>query len=191
MIGRRVAARARASESVKRAVRHGVDIIYHCDFADDEALDLVEARQGSRLSPGRRSASCWRAWKGCAATTRASGRIVLDRLQRALRRELPHAQSPCASAASASCWAATTDFAANPQGTNARDLEHFVIALRVHGQRGAAGGHAHRRRDHGSAGTSSAWSSRATSPTSLLVRRRSAARRPRRCAGQPGASPSS
>ena len=43
VIGRRVAAHARASDSVKRAVRHGVDVIYHCDFADEEALDMLEA----------------------------------------------------------------------------------------------------------------------------------------------------
>ena len=29
--------------SVKRAVRNGVDCIYHCDFADEEALDMLEA----------------------------------------------------------------------------------------------------------------------------------------------------
>src|SRR5262245_30410316 len=34
VIGRRAAAHARANESVKRAVRHGVDIIYHCDHCD-------------------------------------------------------------------------------------------------------------------------------------------------------------
>ena len=34
---------ARAAESVKRAVRAGVDCIYHCDFADEEALDMLEA----------------------------------------------------------------------------------------------------------------------------------------------------
>src|SRR5580693_3558956 len=31
------------AESVKRAVRAGVDCIYHCDFADEEALDMLEA----------------------------------------------------------------------------------------------------------------------------------------------------
>lgn len=40
---KKVAAHARPSESVKRAVRHGVDCIYHCDFADEEALDMLEA----------------------------------------------------------------------------------------------------------------------------------------------------
>ena len=33
-IGRRVAAHARASAAVKLALKHGVDVIYHCDYAD-------------------------------------------------------------------------------------------------------------------------------------------------------------
>ena len=41
--GKRVACHARAAESVKRAVRTGVDCIYHCDFADEEALDMLES----------------------------------------------------------------------------------------------------------------------------------------------------
>jgi imidazolonepropionase-like amidohydrolase len=42
-MGKLVAAHARSSKSVKMAVRHGVDCIYHCDFADAEALDLLES----------------------------------------------------------------------------------------------------------------------------------------------------
>jgi len=41
--GKRISAHARAAESVKRAVRHGIDVIYHCDFADEEALDMLES----------------------------------------------------------------------------------------------------------------------------------------------------
>jgi imidazolonepropionase-like amidohydrolase len=41
--GKQVACHSRAAESVKRAVRAGVDCIYHCDFADEEALDMLEA----------------------------------------------------------------------------------------------------------------------------------------------------
>ncbi|MCF3933589.1 amidohydrolase family protein [Acuticoccus sp. M5D2P5] len=37
------ACHARSSESVKMAVRHGLDCIYHCDFADEEALDMLES----------------------------------------------------------------------------------------------------------------------------------------------------
>lgn len=41
--GKRVAVHARAAESVKRSVRAGADCIYHCDFADEEALDMLES----------------------------------------------------------------------------------------------------------------------------------------------------
>jgi imidazolonepropionase-like amidohydrolase len=41
--GKRVAVHARAAESVKRSIRAGADCIYHCDFADEEALDMLEA----------------------------------------------------------------------------------------------------------------------------------------------------
>ena len=41
--GRLVNAHCRSAESVKRAVRCGVDVIYHCEFADEEALDLLES----------------------------------------------------------------------------------------------------------------------------------------------------
>ncbi|SDR52919.1 Imidazolonepropionase [Rhizobiales bacterium GAS113] len=40
--GKRIACHARAAASVKRAVRNKVDCIYHCDFADEEALDMLE-----------------------------------------------------------------------------------------------------------------------------------------------------
>lgn len=46
-----VAAHARSSQSVKMAVRHGVDCIYHCDFADEEALDMLE-REKDRIWVG-------------------------------------------------------------------------------------------------------------------------------------------
>lgn len=39
---RKVNCHCRAAESVKRAVRCGVDVIYHCEHADTEALDLLE-----------------------------------------------------------------------------------------------------------------------------------------------------
>ena len=45
--GKMVAAHARSSQSVKMAVRHKVDCIYHCDFADEEALDMLESVKNS------------------------------------------------------------------------------------------------------------------------------------------------
>ncbi|MEJ8823215.1 amidohydrolase family protein [Variovorax humicola] len=41
--GKRGIAHARSSESVKQALRHGIDLIYHASFADNEALDMLEA----------------------------------------------------------------------------------------------------------------------------------------------------
>ncbi|WP_075790966.1 amidohydrolase family protein [Massilia putida] len=38
-----LAAHAQARDSVKMAVRHGFRIVYHCTYADSEALDMLEA----------------------------------------------------------------------------------------------------------------------------------------------------
>lgn len=43
--GKRVCAHARSAESVKMCVRHGVEIIFHASFADEEALDMLEAQK--------------------------------------------------------------------------------------------------------------------------------------------------
>ena len=42
---RRVIAHARTAEAVKRCVKHGIDLIYHANFCDEEALDLLEANK--------------------------------------------------------------------------------------------------------------------------------------------------
>lgn len=43
--GKRIAAHARSSESVKQCVRHGIEMVYHASFADEEALDMLEANK--------------------------------------------------------------------------------------------------------------------------------------------------
>ena len=43
--GKRVSCHARSCESIKQAVRHGIDIIYHASFTDEESLDLLESRK--------------------------------------------------------------------------------------------------------------------------------------------------
>ena len=43
--GKRLASHARSSESVKQSLRHGVEVIYHASFADEEALDMLEAQK--------------------------------------------------------------------------------------------------------------------------------------------------
>jgi imidazolonepropionase-like amidohydrolase len=41
--GLRVAAHCRSAESVMLALRHGVEVIYHANYADERALDALEA----------------------------------------------------------------------------------------------------------------------------------------------------
>jgi imidazolonepropionase-like amidohydrolase len=43
--GKRLACHARSTESVKQAMRHGIEVIYHASFADEEALDMLEAQK--------------------------------------------------------------------------------------------------------------------------------------------------
>jgi imidazolonepropionase-like amidohydrolase len=43
--GKRLSCHARSCESIKQAMRHGIDIIYHASFTDEEALDQLEARK--------------------------------------------------------------------------------------------------------------------------------------------------
>jgi imidazolonepropionase-like amidohydrolase len=51
--GKRVAAHARSCDSIKQAVRCGVEVIYHASFTDNEALDLLEAHKDTVfVAPG-------------------------------------------------------------------------------------------------------------------------------------------
>ncbi len=43
--GKRMSAHARSAGSVKLCVKHGVKVIYHANFVDEEALDMLEANK--------------------------------------------------------------------------------------------------------------------------------------------------
>ena len=43
--GKEVVAHTRAAEAIKLGLKHGVRVFYHCDFADREALDMLEAKK--------------------------------------------------------------------------------------------------------------------------------------------------
>lgn len=43
--GKRMSAHCRSADSVKLAVKYGVKVIYHANFADEEAIDLLEANR--------------------------------------------------------------------------------------------------------------------------------------------------
>ncbi len=71
--GKRLAAHARSSDSVKQCVRHGIELIFHASFADEEALDLLEANKdklnvvGWEMKPGDAVAFNFRTLHGAPA----------------------------------------------------------------------------------------------------------------------------
>jgi imidazolonepropionase-like amidohydrolase len=51
--GVRVCAHARSAESVKLCVKHGIEIIYHASYVDDEAIDMLAAAKDKHyVAPG-------------------------------------------------------------------------------------------------------------------------------------------
>lgn len=124
VIGRRVAAHARASAAVKRALKHGVDVIYHCDYADEEALDQLEAAK-NRVFTGPAFGLIVTRLERLRGDDTALGRRHLERLK-------PLYEASCRTHQEMRRRGVRVvvggdyGFADNPQGTNARDLEHFV-----------------------------------------------------------------
>lgn len=43
--GKRVQAHARSCESIKQSLRNGVEVLFHCSYTDEEALDMLEAQK--------------------------------------------------------------------------------------------------------------------------------------------------
>jgi imidazolonepropionase-like amidohydrolase len=125
--GVRVCAHARSAESVKMCVRHGIGIIYHANFADEEALDLLEAnRDWCFVNPalGLTYQACHAAaeWGLTPALARERGLVeelevsvdTFGRMRTRGIRVLPGGDY---------------GFAWNPHGTYARDLLLFVDVL--------------------------------------------------------------
>ena len=122
--GKRVACHSRAAESVKRAVRAGVDCIYHCDFADEEALDLLEEAK-DRVIVGPAFGLVHNAvFEGdVVGLTRA----VVD--QMALPRKLEHTirtYHEMRRRGMRVVVGGDYGFTLTPMGQNARDIGHFV-----------------------------------------------------------------
>jgi imidazolonepropionase-like amidohydrolase len=122
---RLVNAHCRAAESVKRAVRCGVDVIYHCEHVDEEALDLLESvkdRVFAGPAIGLLHAAVHEApegtihkgvQRGIAMGLEAASRAYPEMKKRGIRVVI----------------GGDYGFARTPQGENARDIEHFVNYL--------------------------------------------------------------
>lgn len=125
--GKKVNCHARAASSVKRAVRCGVDVIYHCESADEEAIDMLESAK-DRIFVGpaigiiygtlyegeqfgfHRDSELGRTMQRVIDTTAA---VYTELRKRGVRILI----------------GGDYGFAQTPQGDNARDLKHFVDLL--------------------------------------------------------------
>jgi imidazolonepropionase-like amidohydrolase len=125
--GKKINCHARAAESVKRAIRCGVDVIYHCESADEEAIDMLESVKDrifvgpaigiiySTLYEGEkfgfyRDSEVGRKMQRTIDTTAA---VYTELRKRGVRVLI----------------GGDYGFAQSPQGDNARDLKHFVDLL--------------------------------------------------------------
>ena len=121
-----LSAHARSSGSVKQCVRHGIQNIYHASFADEEALDMLEAHKDRHfVAPGiawlintARNAGNGASSPGTkvAMPTSANSKCVSRP-----EKDAP-ARNPC-------LIGGDYGFAWTPQGTNAKDIENFVDML--------------------------------------------------------------
>ena len=127
MHGKRVAAHARSAESVKLSLKHGVEVIYHATLVDDEACAQLEAaRDRVFVAPTL----------GISYTTlneAAKWGITTEVAESlGMRRELEIAIGNMKELKKRGVRVlpgGDYGFAWNPNGTNARDIEHFVNLL--------------------------------------------------------------
>lgn len=122
--GKRVSCHSRAAGAVKRAVRNKVDCIYHCDFADEEAIEmLVAAKDRIFVGPAFglvHNAVFEHDRVGMSAATVA--RMGLQRKLEATCRVYEQLRK----AGLRVVVGGDYGFTLTPMGQNARDIGHFV-----------------------------------------------------------------
>jgi len=125
--GKVLSAHARSSGSVKQCVRHGIQNIYHASFADEEALDMLEAVKSKHfVAPGiawlintARHAEEWGIKPGSAVSLEYERELEMcvETMKKMHRRGIRV------------LIGGDYGFAWTPQGTNARDIQTFVELL--------------------------------------------------------------
>jgi imidazolonepropionase-like amidohydrolase len=122
--GKRVAAHARSTWAIKKCIELGIEVIYHASFADEEALDMLEAKKFDHfVAPGL----AWLINTCFNASEYGLTREVTEKM--GYHRELQAAvQSMKAMRKRGIRILPGGDygFAWTPHGTNAKDLEYFV-----------------------------------------------------------------
>jgi imidazolonepropionase-like amidohydrolase len=123
--GKTVAAHCRSAESVKMALRHGVDVLYHCTLSDPDALDMLEDHKdrifiapamGIMYTTAEGEAKRWGIDKDhpVAIYFRRELDMCIENMKKLKKRGLRILPG------------GDYGFAWNPIGTNARDIEHFT-----------------------------------------------------------------
>jgi imidazolonepropionase-like amidohydrolase len=120
----RVCSHARSNESVKMCVRYGIPIIYHASYADDQALDMLEANKDKHfVAPGlawliktSSEAGDWgiKPDSKLATAYKYELDVALRALQKMHRRGIKILPG------------GDYGFAWTPQGTNSKDLQYLV-----------------------------------------------------------------
>lgn len=125
--GIRLCAHARARDSVKMCIRHGVDVIYHASWIDEEGMDMLEkARRKHVVAPGinwliatiyEADAFGYSFEKAEQVGYKKELDVAIKGLREMHRRGITVLPG------------GDYGFAWTPHGTYARDLEHFVKLL--------------------------------------------------------------
>ncbi|MCJ1306339.1 hypothetical protein MMC08_009159, partial [Hypocenomyce scalaris] len=125
--GKRLCSHARARDSVKMCIKHGVDIIYHASYIDDEGMDMLEkAKDRHIVAPGINwlIATLYEAGAFGYSFEKAEQVGYKKELETAIKalREM-HRRGITV------LPGGDYGFAWTPHGTYARDLQHFVELL--------------------------------------------------------------
>jgi imidazolonepropionase-like amidohydrolase len=122
--GKRVAAHARSTWSIKECIRQGIEVIYHASFTDEEALDMLEAKKlEHHVAPGLAWLinTCHHAseWGLTPEVTKKMGyhrelEAAIESMKAMRKRGIRILPG------------GDYGFAWTPHGTNAKDLENFV-----------------------------------------------------------------
>ena len=121
--GKRLSAHARSAESVKRCIRNGVKVIYHANYADEEALDMLEANKDWLFVSPNLGFTAIAAHEGSdwfteeqveAMGFREELKVSVEAIRELMKRGVRI------------LGGGDYGFMITPHGQNARDLDHFV-----------------------------------------------------------------
>ena len=121
--GKRLSAHARSAESIKRCVRHGIKVVYHANYADEEALEMLEANKDWLFVSPNIGFTAIAAYEGSDWFTEEQVKDM------GFREELESAVNGIKELMKRGVrilGGGDYGFMITPHGQNARDLDHFI-----------------------------------------------------------------